>query len=87
MALRVCLVSMPWQSLVRPDRESRRLVIEDGADHFLALAEAEQTSDLPAATLDALQDAVDAELALVAGHRLLVLPYRMRHWPVPYLAV
>jgi len=31
--------------------------------------------------------AEEAGLLLRDGDRLLVLPYRMRHWPVPYLAV
>jgi hypothetical protein len=72
---------------VRPDQEQRRLVIGDGSEHFLAMAAAETPDDLAPEARAALADAVDADLVVVADGQLLVLPYRMRNWPVPYTAI
>ncbi|MEV0608292.1 DUF5825 family protein, partial [Polymorphospora rubra] len=71
---------------VRPGQPAARMVIEEGADRFERLAES--PDGLPGPGDDELvTDAVEAGLAIEAGGRALVLPYRMRHWPVPYLAV
>ncbi|MDG4765938.1 DUF5825 family protein [Solwaraspora sp. WMMD406] len=77
---------------VRPGVEQSRMVITDGFDAFLRLA-----GDLPAGGLstsgpvtgdaEAAAVAVEAGLAVAAGDAVLILPYRMRHWPVPYVAV
>nr|MDT0659388.1 DUF5825 family protein [Micromonospora sp. DSM 115978] len=86
---------------VRPGQEPARLVITDGHDAFLRLA-GDPLAPLPAGTdpldpdptdpgpgpdADAAADAEAAGLACVAGSEVLILPYRMRHWPVPYTAV
>ncbi|MEV7230343.1 DUF5825 family protein [Polymorphospora sp. NPDC051019] len=71
---------------VRPGQPGARMVIEEGADRFERLAES--PDGVPGPGDDELvADAVEAGLAVEAGGRALVLPYRMRHWPVPYLAV
>ncbi|MBC3839440.1 hypothetical protein GXW82_02145 [Streptacidiphilus sp. 4-A2] len=70
---------------VRPGQEMRRLVISEGSDHFLAMTGATRLDQLDAEAQAAVADAVDAGLALVAEEHLLVLPYRMRNWPVPTL--
>lgn len=69
---------------VRPGVEGRRLTIADGFDHFLAIARALSSDELSDDAMDALRDAIDADLALEVDGRVLLLPYRMRHWPVPY---
>jgi hypothetical protein len=72
---------------VRPGQEMRRLTITDGAEHFMAMTQASCLHDLEAAARTVVADAVDADLALAADDSFLVLPYRMRHWPVPYVAI
>ncbi|MER6302816.1 DUF5825 family protein [Kitasatospora sp. NPDC001539] len=72
---------------VRPEHEMGRLVIDEGSEHFLAMARATTLADLDPAARAAVDDAVEAELAVVADDTVLVLPYRMRNWPVPYIAV
>lgn len=72
---------------VRSGRPHSRLVISDGAAEFLAMVEATTVDDLPPPARRSLPDAVAAGLVLVAGGALAVLPYRMRHWPVPADAV
>jgi hypothetical protein len=80
---------------VRPGVEPTRLVITDGFDAFLRLAgdpaaagdAGPSTGSEPAADAEAAAVAVEAGLACAAGAELLILPYRMRHWPVPYTAV
>ncbi|MFC5056553.1 DUF5825 family protein [Saccharothrix xinjiangensis] len=72
---------------VRPDGEAAHLTIDgESADHFRALAEATSPSELDEATTGALADAVEFGLALRGEETVLVLPFRMRHWPVPYVA-
>lgn len=61
------------------------MVIEDRAASFVRLAE-DPDGTVTAADGAMVADAVEADLALRVGDRVLVLPYRMRHWPVPYLA-
>ncbi|WBB56660.1 DUF5825 family protein [Verrucosispora sp. WMMD573] len=71
---------------VRPGQPAARMVIEEGADRFARLAESvDGRSDIVDA--DLVADAVEAGLAVQADDRTLVLPFRMRHWPVPYLSV
>ncbi|MFV2012673.1 MULTISPECIES: DUF5825 family protein [unclassified Micromonospora] len=71
---------------VRPGVQASRMVITDGADAFLRLAE--DPSGVPApGDVDAAAVAVEAGLACAAGDAVLILPYRMRHWPVPHVAV
>jgi hypothetical protein len=72
---------------VRPGAEPRRLTIDEGADHFLAMTRATTVADLDAAAIDQLDLAEEAELLVRHGDRLLTLPYRLRHWPVPYVAI
>jgi hypothetical protein len=72
---------------VRPGDEPRRLTIAEGSEHFLAMARASAVSDLDAAAAGTLDTAQSAELLVHHDDRLLVLPYRMRHWPVPYVAI
>ncbi|SCL23849.1 hypothetical protein GA0074692_1659 [Micromonospora pallida] len=72
---------------VRPESEDARLTIDEGADHFLAMAEARTLAELAPDAQDLVDTVAEAGLLLRAGQRLLVLPYRLRHWPVPYLAI
>jgi Family of unknown function (DUF5825) len=71
---------------VRPGQPASRMVIGDGADGFERLAES-ITGLVEPADEALAADAVAADLALRVGDRVLVLPFRMRHWPVPYQAV
>jgi hypothetical protein len=72
---------------VRPEGEPARLTIDEGAEHFLAMARAQTVDELDPAARDLLDQVAAAGLLIRAGDRLLVLPYRLRHWPVPYLAI
>jgi hypothetical protein len=73
---------------IRPDGETVRLTIEgDSAEQFSTLAEASTLAELDPAAIDALGDAVDYGLALRGTETLLLLPFRMRRWPVPHLGV
>jgi hypothetical protein len=72
---------------VRPDGPARRMVISDGAAEFLAMVTATTIEGLTGTAQRALPDAVDAGLVLVAGRHIHALPFRMRHWPVPFAAV
>lgn len=73
---------------VRAAVEAAHLTIEgDSATYFRALAHGESLTDLDSHLRDALQDAVEAGLAVQGDKVFLVLPYRMRCWPVPFLAV
>jgi hypothetical protein len=71
---------------VRPGVAASRMVVEDGAETFLRLAESPDGGFTP--TEESLvDDAVAAGLALREADRVLILPFRMRHWPVPYQAI
>jgi Family of unknown function (DUF5825) len=73
---------------VRAGVESVHLTIDgDGSAHFRALVDGESLADLDNDLRDALRDAMEAGLAVQGDDTFLVLPYRMRHWPVPFLAV
>lgn len=71
---------------VRPGQPSARMVIADGADQFERLAESPDGIPEPGDE-GLVADAIEAGLAVEVDGRALVLPFRMRHWPVPYLAV
>jgi hypothetical protein len=70
---------------VRPGVPASRMVIEDGAETFLRLAEDPHGTVRPDEEA-MVADAVAADLALRIADVALILPFRMRHWPVPYLA-
>lgn len=72
---------------VRPGDEPRRLTIDEGSDHFLAMTRARTVAELDAAATDQLDVAEEAELLIRHENLLLTLPYRLRHWPVPYVAI
>ncbi|WDZ83216.1 DUF5825 family protein [Micromonospora cathayae] len=72
---------------VRPESEDARMTIDEGAEHFLAMADARTVSELAPAARDLVDTVAEAGLLLRADDRILVLPHRMRHWPVPYLSV
>lgn len=72
---------------VRPESEPARFTIDEGADHFLAMAGAHTLDDLAPQAQELVDTVAEVGLLLRVDRRLLVLPYRMRHWPVPYLAV
>jgi Family of unknown function (DUF5825) len=73
---------------VRTGIEAAHLTIDgDGSAHFRALADGESLAELDNGLRDGLHDAVEADLAVQGDETFLVLPYRMRHWPVPFLAV
>jgi hypothetical protein len=71
---------------VRPGRDAARMVIDDGSEHLLAMAEVSTVDELAAPARDVLDDAEAAGLILRDDEHIVVLPYRMRHWPVPHLA-
>ncbi|GIJ27300.1 hypothetical protein Vqi01_24620 [Micromonospora qiuiae] len=71
---------------VRPGQPASRMVIEEGADRFERLAESPDGRP-EAGDGELVADAVEAGLAIETDGRALVLPFRMRHWPVPYLSV
>jgi hypothetical protein len=72
---------------IRPDGPPVHLTIDgDGATHFRALAQADTLADLAPEVADALNDAVEFGLAVRGVTTFLVLPIRMRIWPVPYVA-
>lgn len=72
---------------VRPDGQPVHLTIDgESAAHFLALADTSTIADLAPDVVDALGDAVEYGLALRGDASFLLLPFRMRHWPVPYVA-
>lgn len=73
---------------VRTGVEATHLTIGgDGSAHFRSLADGESLTDLNSGQRDALHDAVEAGLAVQGDDTFIMLPYRMRHWPVPFLAV
>lgn len=73
---------------VRPGGEAVHLTIDgDSAAQFRTLATATTVADLDADSATALADVVDYGLALRGQDALLMLPYRLRRWPVPYSAV
>jgi hypothetical protein len=72
---------------VRPDGDPVRMTIGEGAEHFLAMSRARTEGDLGDEAAALLGTAEQAGLLIRESGRLLVLPYRMRHWPVPYVAV
>jgi len=72
---------------VRPDGDTTHLTIDgESAEAFHALAEATTLAELNPAAIDAMDDAVEFGLALRGVETVLLLPFRMRHWPVPYTA-
>jgi Family of unknown function (DUF5825) len=72
---------------VRPGGEPVRMTIRDGAGHFLAMSRARDESDLAAQTAALLGTAEQAGLLIRHSGRLLILPYQIRHWPVPCVAI
>ncbi len=73
---------------VRPGGTTVHLTIdEDSAAQFRALADATVVDGLDADTMAALDDAVDYGLALRGREAMVLLPFRMRRWPVPYSAI
>jgi hypothetical protein len=72
---------------IRPGGPPVHLTIDgDSARQFHELAGAEHLADLSPAATAALADAVEFGLAVRGDHALLLLPWRMRRWPVPYVA-
>jgi hypothetical protein len=71
---------------VRPDGPCFRITIDD-TDRFYELAHASWVSQLSGQGVQALNDAIAADLAIADGGRFVLLPYRMAHWPVPCMAV
>jgi hypothetical protein len=72
---------------IRPGDEPTRMTIDEGAAEFLTLASASTVGDLDAGARELVDTAEEAGLLLRHDDRLLVLPYRIQRWPVPYLAV
>lgn len=72
---------------VRPGGDPVRMTIGDGADHFLTMASARDEHDLAEGTAAFLDTAQEAGLLVRGSGRFLVLPYRLRHWPVPYASI
>lgn len=73
---------------VRPGGEHARMTIDrTGTEHFRLLANRCRLDELPEDTLDALETALELGLAIRGREQFLLLPYRMRAWPVPYVAV
>lgn len=72
---------------VRDDADAARMVIDEGSETFLALAEAATRAEVEHVDAEVLETAAEAGLLLYTDDRMLVLPYRMRHWPVPYASI
>ncbi len=72
---------------VRAGGEPVRMTIADGAAHFQAMASARSRHELSDDAAALLEVAEQAGLLIRDADRLLVLPYRIRHWPVPYVAI
>lgn len=72
---------------VRDAADAGRMVIDDGHEAFLALAEATARAEVAHVGSEILETAAEAGLLLYTDETVLILPYRMRHWPVPYAAV
>jgi hypothetical protein len=73
---------------VRPGGDHARFTVEgDDAEQFRRLAGESTLADLSPASLAALDDAVGMGLAIRGEQRFLLLPYRLRRWPVPYQAI
>jgi hypothetical protein len=71
----------------RPGEPPVHLTIDgESALHFRELAAAESLADLTPEVTAALADAVEFGLAIQGEREFLLLPWRMRHWPVPYVA-
>jgi hypothetical protein len=64
----------------------RMLIEDDDAAVFLRLAATTDTDALDPEARAAIPDAEDNDLLLRAGRRHLVLPYRLRHSPIPMTA-
>src|SRR5580658_2370386 len=71
---------------IRPGGPAARMTIEDGG-RFQELVASTSVNQLSEPGVDALNTAIDADLAIACGDRFAVLPYRMRHWPVSCIAV
>ncbi len=71
---------------IRPGLEPNRMVITEGAQQFLDMTSVRHVSELDSEAKRMLDDATEAGLLLRHDDELLVLPYRLRHWPVPYIA-
>lgn len=72
---------------VRDGMNASRMVIDEGADVFEALAAAHTVAEAGPVDPAILDVAAEAGLLLRVADEVLVLPYRMRHWPVPYAAI
>ncbi|MGW7531792.1 DUF5825 family protein [Amycolatopsis sp. NPDC054798] len=73
---------------VRPDGPAAHLTITGASSaHFAALAESSRLAELDSEEMSALDDAVQFGLAVRGEQRFVTLPFRMRHWPVPFLSV
>jgi len=73
---------------VRPGGTTVHLTIDgDSSAQFRAIAAAATLDELDPEAAAALDDAVDYGLALRGRTALVMLPYRMLHWPVPYSVV
>jgi len=72
---------------VRDGASASRMVIDEGADVFEALAAAHTLAEAGPVDPAILDVAAEAGLLLRTGDDVLVLPYRMRHWPVPYSSI
>ncbi|MBB2947125.1 hypothetical protein FB565_006893 [Actinoplanes lutulentus] len=69
---------------LRPGADARRMRIEDeDASGFLRMAVTSHAGELDPATRDMLADAETFGLVLRAGDSHLVLPHRIRHFPIP----
>jgi len=73
---------------LRPGAGATRMRIEDeDAAGFLRMAATSHGDELDAATREMLPDAESFGLVLRAGDSHLVLPHRLRHFPIPAWAV
>jgi hypothetical protein len=73
---------------VRPGGEHSRMTISGvDADRFLWLAQSSSRCPYDEPLEEALHALADADLARFTETSLVVLPFRIRHWPVPFLSV
>lgn len=69
---------------VRPGRQRKRVTLDGPwVAHFRRFAEHEDAAPVPESAV--LRDELtEVGLALRCGHERVLLPYRLRRWPVPY---
>lgn len=73
---------------IRPTVEAARMVIEEPYFRsFLELAEWDTVGKFPGDSTAIVDDLVKVGLCHIGRAGMMVLPYRMRQWPIPFSAI